>query len=39
VLWADMKVVPGEVWTELARREGMSGLEEKAARDPAKSAS
>ena len=37
VLWADMKVMPGDVWTELARREGFSGVAEKAARDPAKS--
>jgi hypothetical protein len=32
-----MKVVPAEVWAELARREGFSGVAEKAARDPAKS--
>ena len=37
VLWADMKVVPAEVWAELACREGFSGVAEKAARDPAKS--
>ena len=32
VLWADTGVEPAEVWTELARREGTSGLVEKAAR-------
>ncbi|HTZ81524.1 MAG TPA: phosphoribosyl-ATP diphosphatase [Stellaceae bacterium] len=32
VLWAAMKVRPAEVWAELARREGTSGLAEKAAR-------
>jgi phosphoribosyl-ATP pyrophosphohydrolase len=37
VLWADMKIAPADVWAELARREGMSGLDEKAGRDPAKS--
>ena len=36
VLWSDMRVEPSEVWNELAGREGMSGLAEKAARDPAK---
>src|SRR4051794_31402789 len=33
VLWADARIPPGEVWAELARREGVSGIEEKAARD------
>jgi phosphoribosyl-ATP pyrophosphohydrolase len=33
VLWADARVAPAEVWAELARREGTSGIEEKAARD------
>ena len=37
VLWADAAVTPDEVWTELGRRKGISGLAEKAARagDPA----
>src|SRR5262249_27805700 len=34
VLWAAMPVTPAEVWTELARREGTSGLAEKARRPP-----
>ncbi|MEE8516815.1 MAG: phosphoribosyl-ATP diphosphatase [Alphaproteobacteria bacterium] len=33
VLWADAGIAPEEVWRELARREGISGLAEKAARD------
>ena len=32
VLWAASGVRPAEVWAELARREGTSGLAEKAAR-------
>jgi len=32
VLWVATGVEPGEVWSELARREGMSGIAEKAAR-------
>ena len=32
VLWADADLDPDEVWRELARREGVSGLAEKAAR-------
>ena len=32
VLWAATSVTPGEVWAELARREGTSGLAEKARR-------
>ena len=32
VLWAAAGVTPDDVWQELARREGRSGLEEKAAR-------
>lgn len=32
VLWADAGVRPEEVWTELARRQGTSGLAEKASR-------
>jgi phosphoribosyl-ATP pyrophosphohydrolase len=33
VMWADARVNPAEVWQELARREGMSGIEEKNSRD------
>ncbi len=32
VMWVAAGVVPGQVWEELRRREGMSGIEEKAAR-------
>jgi phosphoribosyl-ATP pyrophosphohydrolase len=32
VLWAATSVTPDEVWAELARREGTSGLAEKAQR-------
>jgi phosphoribosyl-ATP pyrophosphohydrolase len=32
LVWADAGVLPAEVWAELARREGMSGIAEKAAR-------
>ena len=32
VLWAASGVKPAEVWSELARREGTSGLAEKASR-------
>lgn len=32
VLWAAAGIAPGEVWTELARRRGFSGIAEKAAR-------
>jgi len=32
VLWADARVRPGDVWAELMRREGVSGVAEKAAR-------
>jgi phosphoribosyl-ATP pyrophosphohydrolase len=32
VLWADAEVRPAEVWAELARREGTSGIAEKASR-------
>jgi phosphoribosyl-ATP pyrophosphohydrolase len=35
VLWAAAGVKPSEVWSELARREGISGLAEKAARPKA----
>jgi phosphoribosyl-ATP pyrophosphohydrolase len=32
VLWASSGVIPAEVWAELIRREGVSGIVEKAAR-------
>lgn len=32
VLWVSAGVAPGDVWAELARREGVSGVAEKAAR-------
>ena len=32
VLWAEQGIRPGDVWAELARREGTSGLAEKASR-------
>ncbi|WP_417316991.1 phosphoribosyl-ATP diphosphatase [Emcibacter sp.] len=32
VLWADMDIRPEEVYAELARREGISGIEEKKSR-------
>lgn len=32
VLWASSGVIPAEVWAELIRREGVSGIAEKAAR-------
>jgi phosphoribosyl-ATP pyrophosphohydrolase len=32
VLWADARLRPVDVWMELARRQGVSGLAEKAAR-------
>jgi phosphoribosyl-ATP pyrophosphohydrolase len=32
VLWADCGVAPAEVWAELARRAGTSGIDEKKAR-------
>ncbi len=32
VAWAECGIAPDEVWAELARREGTSGLDEKAAR-------
>ncbi len=35
VLWVDAGLRPEQIWTELRRREGMSGLAEKAARKPA----
>ena len=33
VLWAQLGIKPDDVWAELARREGTSGLAEKAARN------
>ena len=37
VLWADAGIAPAEVWAELARREGVSGIDEKKSRGkPAK---
>ena len=32
VAWAGAGIAPGEVWAELARREGVSGIAEKRAR-------
>ena len=32
VLWVDAGIAPAEVWAELARRQGISGIAEKAAR-------
>jgi phosphoribosyl-ATP pyrophosphohydrolase len=32
VLWADAGIAPGEVWAELERREGISGIAEKKSR-------
>jgi len=32
VMWADAGVTPADVWAELAKREGLSGIEEKRAR-------
>jgi phosphoribosyl-ATP pyrophosphohydrolase len=34
VLWSDCGVTPQEVWAELDRRQGVSGLDEKKARKP-----
>lgn len=34
VLWADVGLRPTDVWAELARREGVSGITEKASRPP-----
>jgi phosphoribosyl-ATP pyrophosphohydrolase len=33
VLWADARINPAEVWAELARREGVSGIAEKRERE------
>jgi phosphoribosyl-ATP pyrophosphohydrolase len=35
VMWVDAGLRPEQIWAELARREGMSGIAEKAARAPA----
>jgi phosphoribosyl-ATP pyrophosphohydrolase len=35
VMWADAKLTPADVWAELSRREGISGLAREAARDQA----
>jgi len=32
VLWAQMEIDPADVWAELQRREGVSGIDEKNAR-------
>lgn len=32
VAWADAGIKPGDVWDELARREGVSGIDEKNSR-------
>jgi phosphoribosyl-ATP pyrophosphohydrolase len=32
VLWADAGIAPAEIWAELERREGVSGIAERAAR-------
>jgi phosphoribosyl-ATP pyrophosphohydrolase len=34
VLWVDAGLRPEQVWAELAKREGVSGIAEKAARNP-----
>ena len=33
VLWADARITPAEIWEELARREGVSGITEKESRE------
>ena len=33
VLWADMDISPDDIFVELARREGISGIDEKKERD------
>ena len=33
VLWSELGIQPANVWAELERREGISGIDEKAARD------
>ena len=32
VMWADARIDPADVWAELGRREGISGIAERAAR-------
>lgn len=32
VMWVDAGILPADVWSELERREGTSGIEEKASR-------
>ncbi|OIR00801.1 phosphoribosyl-ATP pyrophosphatase [mine drainage metagenome] len=32
VLWAEVGVTPAQVWAELAKRQGMSGIDEKKSR-------
>ena len=39
VLWADMDIRPEQIYTELARREGLSGIEEEKSRAASKPAS
>ncbi len=34
VLWAEAGVAPDQVWAELARRQGISGVDEKKSRKP-----
>jgi len=36
VLWADVGITPEQVWTELQKREGLSGIVEKKARKQVK---
>lgn len=36
VLWEDARIKPRQVWAELARREGVSGIAEKVARNTKK---
>lgn len=33
VMWADAGIKPADVWTELAKREGISGIAERRARE------
>jgi phosphoribosyl-ATP pyrophosphohydrolase len=33
VMWADAKLTPADIWAELSRREGISGLAREAARE------
>lgn len=36
VLWADMGIKPDDVWQELQKRSGISGIDEKNSREPGK---